>query len=237
MRANLVPHTSPHTSIRSSPSKPNAKHAEIPGPFITFLLVGHTIRNWEHSVVIPEQVQARGASLADCDWAHPKGREILDRGDFDGRQPREQILQILKWIDPVLSATAQQGIDHRAAFPGPGRSYEQPVTFSKSTGTNGVLDEVVVDLQHAVVHKPGQCIPAFQRAINGLTEKPLWQGLSPHQLHRLAPTSQHRSALSHASGSTKPGHVFILPQIFLHRVEQADPPHKPTSQTRPSTAP
>ena len=41
--------------------------------------------------------------------------------------------------------TAQQGIDHRAALPGPRMPNEQPILFAKGTGPNGVLDEVAVD--------------------------------------------------------------------------------------------
>ena len=72
--------------------------------------------------------------------------------------------------------TAQQGADHGAAFPGLRMPNEQPVLFFKGTGTNVVLDEDAVDLQQAVVHKPCQCLPTFQRAINGLAEQTLRQG-------------------------------------------------------------
>jgi hypothetical protein len=42
--------------------------------------------------------------------------ELLNLGDLGHRQPGEQILQILKGIDPMPPTTAQQRVDHRTAF-------------------------------------------------------------------------------------------------------------------------
>lgn len=43
-------------------------------------------------------------------------REPFDLGDLGCWQACEQILQIIKRVDAVTTATAQQGVDHRAAF-------------------------------------------------------------------------------------------------------------------------
>lgn len=61
------------------------------------------------------------------------------------------------------SATAQQGVNYGTAFTSFGMAYEQPVLFAKCAGPNCVLDEVVVDLQRAVLDEPVQGFPAFQR--------------------------------------------------------------------------
>ena len=55
--------------------------------------------------------------------------EGLDHGDFGRRQAREQILQIVKWIDPVAATTPQQRVDDRTTFPSLGVPNEQPVLF------------------------------------------------------------------------------------------------------------
>src|SRR5208282_4268809 len=57
--------------------------------------------------------------------------ELLDLGNLGRRQAREQILQIIERIDSVPPATAQQSINHRAAFSRFGMPDKQPVLFSK----------------------------------------------------------------------------------------------------------
>jgi len=74
-------------------------------------------------------------SLAPCRW-----RERSDLGDLGRWQAREQIFQIIERVDPVPPATAQQGINHRTAFPGFGMPDEQKILFSKGTGPNRILD-------------------------------------------------------------------------------------------------
>jgi len=67
-------------------------------------------------------------------------RELFDLGDLGRWQTREQILQIIKGVDAMPPATAQQGVNHRAAFPGFGMPNELPILLSKCAGPNGVLD-------------------------------------------------------------------------------------------------
>src|ERR1017187_7822602 len=98
--------------------------------------------------------------------------------DLRRGQACEQILQIIEWIETVPPTTAQQGVDHRAAFPSLRMSNKQPVFLSKGTRPNGILDQVVVNLQTPVVHKPRQRLPAFQSVINGLAEQTLRQRAS-----------------------------------------------------------
>jgi hypothetical protein len=44
--------------------------------------------------------------------------------DLGGGQTGEQIFQVIKWVNPVPTTTAQQGVDHRAAFTGIGMANE-----------------------------------------------------------------------------------------------------------------
>ena len=57
-------------------------------------------------------------------------REILDFGNLGCGQAREQVLQIIKRVDPMSSATAQQSVNHRAAFTGFRMPNKQPVALS-----------------------------------------------------------------------------------------------------------
>jgi hypothetical protein len=43
--------------------------------------------------------------------------------------------------------------------------------FSQGTGTNGILDEVTADRQHAIVNESRQGFPSFRRVINALAEQ------------------------------------------------------------------
>ena len=46
------------------------------------------------------------------------GRELFDRGELGCGQAREQIFQVIERIDSVPPTTAQQRLNHCAAFPG-----------------------------------------------------------------------------------------------------------------------
>ena len=50
--------------------------------------------------------------------ARPRcGRELFDLSDLGCGQPREQIFQVIKRVDPLPPTTPQQGVDHGAAPP------------------------------------------------------------------------------------------------------------------------
>jgi hypothetical protein len=93
----------------------------------------------------------------------PRRDEVSDLGDIGRRQALEQIFQIIEGIDPMSSATAQQGVNHRAAFPSFRMSKEQKILFPKSTGPDCILDQVVVDLQNSVSNEPCQRCLAVHR--------------------------------------------------------------------------
>jgi len=55
--------------------------------------------------------------------------ELSDVGDLGSRQAREQILQAIKWVEAMPPTTAQQGVDHRAAFASFGMPDEKKILF------------------------------------------------------------------------------------------------------------
>ena len=75
------------------------------------------------------------------------GREPLNLRYLGRGQAREQIFQMIEWIEAVPPTTAQQGINHGAALSSLRMSNEQPVLFSEGTGPDGIFDQVVVDLR------------------------------------------------------------------------------------------
>jgi len=76
--------------------------------------------------------------LGPCCW-----RELFDLGDLGCWQAREQILQIIKWIDSMPPATAQQRVNHRAPFTGLRMANEQKILFPESTWPNTVFYDVM----------------------------------------------------------------------------------------------
>jgi hypothetical protein len=70
-------------------------------------------------------------------------RELSDLGDLGRWQAREQILQIIKWIDPMPTATSQQGVDHRTPFASFRMPEEQEILFPESTWPNTVFNEIM----------------------------------------------------------------------------------------------
>jgi len=82
----------------------------------------------------------------------------------------------------MSAATAQQSVDHGAAFPGFRMPDEQKVLFSESTGPNRILDQVLVDLQTPVGDEPRQRFPAFLRVINRLAARIFRNGRTTNTL-------------------------------------------------------
>ena len=71
----------------------------------------------------------------------PRGwRELFDLGDLGGWQAGEQIFQVIKRVDPMPAATAQQRINHDAALTETGRSmrmsYFRRALFAPSEGAD-----------------------------------------------------------------------------------------------------
>ena len=110
-------------------------------------------------------------------------RELVDLGNFGHWQTREQIYQVIKRVDAVPPTTAQQRVNHRAAFASFGMPHKQPIAFSKCAGANRIFDFVVINFKNAVGDELVQSRPSFQRVINRLPKQPLRQGFSPNQFH------------------------------------------------------
>ena len=77
------------------------------------------------------------------------GREIFDLPVGHRRQAGEDVPEIGERIEAAPSAALDDGVDDGAAGARLGFADEEPVLLSDSGGTNGVLDQVVVDLQAA----------------------------------------------------------------------------------------
>ena len=79
------------------------------------------------------------------------------------RELRQNIAQIVVGVDPELPAGLEQGVVDRAGLSGIGTAEEEPVLFPDSGGSNGVFDEIVVDLHFAMLGVDEKFFPEIQR--------------------------------------------------------------------------
>jgi hypothetical protein len=75
---------------------------------------------------------------------------VVDFGDFRRRLSAEDIAEIALRVEATAPAAEQQRIHYRTAPPGLRRPDEQPAPSSHRRGTNGILDEIVVDFKTTV---------------------------------------------------------------------------------------
>ena len=81
--------------------------------------------------------------------------ELLDLLIGSSGQPFEYVGQVLERVDFMPAATAQQRINNGAVPASVGMTGEEKVLFANGGRTNGVLDQVVVNLHAAVLDVAG----------------------------------------------------------------------------------
>ena len=82
-------------------------------------------------------------------------------------QAGEHVLEIIVGVNASASATFDESVKDGSAFTGVGIAHEKPVLFAQGRRTNGVLDQIVVDLHAASFQINIQRPPLTQRIING----------------------------------------------------------------------
>ena len=103
------------------------------------------------------------------------GEEFFQSIDGISRDAAENIFEPLEWIDIVDFASDQEGIEHsRSSRPVVGAG-KQVVLPSDSHRANGILHQVVVNLQVAIGGVKAKLIPSLQTIAQGLADGALWQ--------------------------------------------------------------
>ena len=95
-------------------------------------------------------------------WEVPGGGRFVVPADTG-----ENVLQVSVRVEAATPATFDDGVNDGATFSGISVSHEQPVLLADGRGTNGIFDQVVVDLHPAVCQINRQGAPKAQRIING----------------------------------------------------------------------
>ena len=76
--------------------------------------------------------------------------KLLDLPVGGHGQPGEGVAQVGVRIKSTPTAALDDGIEDGAAFPCVGLPYEQPVFLAEGGGTDGVLHQVLIDLDASV---------------------------------------------------------------------------------------
>jgi hypothetical protein len=80
--------------------------------------------------------------------------ELFDLGNLGRRQAHEQIIQIIKGVDPMSPATAQQCVNHRTTFASFGMPNEQPVAPVTATGAGPAFTLIELLVVIAIIFVP-----------------------------------------------------------------------------------
>ena len=88
----------------------------------------------------------------------------------------EDVAQVRVGIDVSAATAFDDGVEDRATLTGTGFANEEPVFLADSGGTHGIFDEVIVDLDAAVLQVNFERPPLAQGVINRLAEQALEKG-------------------------------------------------------------
>lgn len=94
-------------------------------------------------------------------------RNILDLPVGHGGETCEDIAQVGVRIDMATATGFDEGVEDGAAVTGGGIAEEEPVFLSDGGGSDGVFDEVIVDLNSSVVEEHAEEIPIGEGVVDG----------------------------------------------------------------------
>ena len=83
------------------------------------------------------------------------------------RQAGKQIREVGLGVDPGAVAVADEGIKQGGSFAALGIAHEEPVFLSDRARADGVLDQIVVDLNPAVLEEHEEFVPLAEGVGDG----------------------------------------------------------------------
>ena len=94
-----------------------------------------------------------------CSFAQAAGRRLKNLSVGHVWQADEDITDVVMWIDTVLFAVPDEGVD-KGGFPAAvRRAKKEPVFLTDGCGSDGVLGEVIVNLYDSVPDKDAKFWP------------------------------------------------------------------------------
>ena len=149
-------------------------------------------------------------------------------------EPGEHVVQIGAGIDAPAAATLDDGVKDGAALAGIGIAEKQPVLFSESGRPNGVLDEIIIDLDSAIFEIDAKERPVGERVIDGLAKSAAGQiaaGLFEEDQSAVQSLAD-RTTLARAHSGAFPWTCLAAAQVLLDAVEMADLTQDPSATLR-----
>lgn len=119
----------------------------------------------------------RGLSLAGCfplSWCPTDSFGLIH-----GRQSLKDFTKIVGGIDIKFAASFDEAVNDGTGLAGVRAAEEEKVLFADGRGTDGVLDEVVVDLEPSMLEVKVECIPAFEGVVDRFAKVALRQLSGP----------------------------------------------------------
>lgn len=98
------------------------------------------------------------------------GKQRIDLTDFYDGQAAEDIGEVILRIDAAAPATDQDGVNNGTAPTSIGMSNEEPSFAANGRGTDGVFDQVVIDLESPIAEISRQRIIIIEEVADRLTE-------------------------------------------------------------------
>lgn len=95
------------------------------------------------------------------------------------REAGEQIGQVGLGVDASAVAVADEGIKMGGAFAAFGIAHEKPVLLADRAGPDGVLDQIVVDLDPAVLEEHKEFVPLAEGVSDSFAGEALGQVFAP----------------------------------------------------------
>lgn len=111
------------------------------------------------------------------------GQQLPDRVVLQRGQSAQHVGQVCLRIDPIASATLNEGVDDRATPAGVGVANEQPAAPAHRRGPRVIFDQIVVDFESAVgqIAHPGSVF--FKETVHRFAEGALGQETGLGALH------------------------------------------------------
>ena len=146
----------------------------------------------------------------------------------------EDLAQVGVGVDALASAVFDDRVEDGSALARIDVAHEEPVLLSNGSGTDGVFDEVVVDLHAPVLQEHAKAAPLTQGVVDGFAQGTLRQvALFDFQSHeRPVDAFVDGTALTRTDGLPQPGSGALFSQPFFNRVKMADLPQEPADEAR-----
>ena len=139
-------------------------------------------------------------------------------------QAGQDILEVVEGVDVQTAAGLDDGEEHGTALAAFGVADEEPVLLAHGGGTDGIFDQVVVDLQAAVVEVAAKQFPLAQGVVDGLSHgagRQVGSGGFPRGEHTMD-AADNKIAVAGPEGRPQVRADSAFPHLLFEVIEVSD---------------